>query len=44
LKKYRAITAETVARAMVMAARAEGDGVVVYEGASLFEAGQQPQV
>jgi uncharacterized protein YbjT (DUF2867 family) len=44
LKKYRAITAETVARAMVTAARTDGDGVVVYEGASLFEAGQQPQL
>jgi uncharacterized protein YbjT (DUF2867 family) len=40
LKKYRAITAEDVARAMVTAARSEGDGVVVYEGATLFAASQ----
>jgi uncharacterized protein YbjT (DUF2867 family) len=38
LKKYRAISADDVARAMIAAARTEGDGVVVYEGASLFEA------
>ena len=38
LKKWRAVDADDVARAMVHAARSEGDGVVVYEGASLFEA------
>lgn len=44
LMKYRAIEASLVARAMVTAARSDGDGVVVYEGASLFAAAQQPQV
>ncbi len=38
LKKYRAVDADDVARAMVHAAKSEGDGVVVYEGATLFEA------
>ena len=38
LKKYRAIPAEAVARALVAAARSEGVGTVVYEGASLFDA------
>jgi uncharacterized protein YbjT (DUF2867 family) len=41
LKKYRAITADDVARAMVTAARSEGDGALVYEGASLFDAARQ---
>jgi len=41
LKKYRAITDEQVARALVTAARADGDGLVVLEGASLFLAAQQ---
>ncbi len=44
LMKYRAIEASLVARAMGTAARSDGDGVVVYEGASLFAAAQQPQV
>jgi uncharacterized protein YbjT (DUF2867 family) len=44
LKKYRAISADDVARALVTAARSDGAGVVVYEGASLFTAAQQPQV
>jgi uncharacterized protein YbjT (DUF2867 family) len=38
LKKYRAISADDVASAMITAARSDGDGVVVYEGESLFEA------
>jgi uncharacterized protein YbjT (DUF2867 family) len=38
LKKWRAVDADDVAKAMVTAARSEGDGVRVYEGASLFEA------
>ena len=38
LRKYRAIAAADVARALVTAARSDGDGVVVYEGARLFEA------
>jgi len=37
LKRYRAIKAEDVARALVAAARAETSGVVAYEGASLFD-------
>lgn len=40
LKKWRAIGADEVARAMVHAAKSDGDGVVVYEGASLFEAAE----
>jgi hypothetical protein len=43
LARYRAITAEDVAKALITAARSEGDGVVVYEGKRLFEAAQQPQ-
>jgi uncharacterized protein YbjT (DUF2867 family) len=38
LKKYRAISAADVARALIVAARSDGDGEIVYEGASLFEA------
>jgi uncharacterized protein YbjT (DUF2867 family) len=38
LKKYRAISADDVARALITAARSDGDGVTTYEGASLFEA------
>jgi uncharacterized protein YbjT (DUF2867 family) len=38
LKKYRAITAEAVARALVSAAKSDGAGVVTYEGESLFQA------
>jgi len=44
LKKYRAITADTVARALVTAARSDGEGFVVYEGESLFAAGQPKAV
>jgi uncharacterized protein YbjT (DUF2867 family) len=43
LMKYRAIEATAVARAMLTAARSDGAGEVVYEGASLFAAAQQPQ-
>jgi uncharacterized protein YbjT (DUF2867 family) len=38
LKKYRAIPADAVARALMAAARSEGAGIIVYEGASLFDA------
>jgi uncharacterized protein YbjT (DUF2867 family) len=37
LKRYRAIKAEDVARALVAAARADTSGVVAYEGAPLFD-------
>jgi uncharacterized protein YbjT (DUF2867 family) len=37
LAKYRAISAEEVARAMIAAATADGEGMVVYEGKSLFD-------
>jgi uncharacterized protein YbjT (DUF2867 family) len=37
LAKYRAISAEEVARAMMAAATADGKGTVVYEGKSLFD-------
>jgi len=44
LKKYRAIEASDVARALVTAARSDGAGVTVYEGDTLFAAAaQQPQ-
>lgn len=43
LKKYRAITADDVAAAAITAARSDGDGPVVYEGSSLFEAARHPQ-
>lgn len=38
LRKYRAIEAGEVARALVTAARSDGVGVAVYEGATLFAA------
>jgi uncharacterized protein YbjT (DUF2867 family) len=41
LKKYRAITDEQVAVALMTAARSDGAGVVVFEGASLFLAAQR---
>jgi uncharacterized protein YbjT (DUF2867 family) len=49
LRKYRAISAEQVAHAMLTAARSDDDGTVVYEGQALFEAAasghkMQPQV
>jgi uncharacterized protein YbjT (DUF2867 family) len=37
LKRYRAIKAEDVARALVAAARADTTGVAVYEGGPLFD-------
>ena len=40
LTKYRAINAADVARAMITAAESDGEGVVVYEGKSLFDAVQ----
>jgi uncharacterized protein YbjT (DUF2867 family) len=40
LTKYKAIPAEDVAAALVTAARSDGAGVVVYEGASLFKAAE----
>jgi uncharacterized protein YbjT (DUF2867 family) len=40
LKRYRAIEASCVARAMWNAARTEPSGVKVYEGASLFTLGE----
>jgi hypothetical protein len=40
LQKYRAIKAIDVARAMITAAESDSDGVLLYEGKSLFEAAQ----
>jgi uncharacterized protein YbjT (DUF2867 family) len=40
LARYRAIRAEDVARALLSAARSEGDGIVVYEGRALFDAAE----
>ena len=41
LKKYRAISADDVARALITAARSDGDGAVTYEGEPLFAAARR---
>lgn len=41
LKRYRAIDAKVIARAMVNAALREPDGTQIYEGASLFALGEK---